>query len=203
MKARDIPVVSENDNIVLRKAFLLSKSVPRQTSRSKWRERSGFQPNLLLPTPAKAGKLLKNDIVFARGLQGEILNLMVNEDLSLNDVDKLVHVSEVGRDVHSVIQLKQDVLLVDNGLIAVVPHGMYTIDGGQIDFDDNVQNMLNRVNYASNDNIHDDDEWAELLQCSSAETTKITEATEELHDEDSVLIVKKSRVKRKRQVLSE
>jgi hypothetical protein len=39
--------ISDQDEMILRQAFLLTKSVPRQTNRSKWREKSGFQPNLL------------------------------------------------------------------------------------------------------------------------------------------------------------
>ena len=39
--------VPECDRILLNKAFAVAKSVPRQTNRAKWRERSGFTPNLL------------------------------------------------------------------------------------------------------------------------------------------------------------
>ena len=43
--------ITENDNIILRQVFLLAKSVPRQSNRTKWQERSGFQPNLLQELP--------------------------------------------------------------------------------------------------------------------------------------------------------
>ena len=42
----DIQIPPEDD-LLVKKACLLSKSVPRQSNRAKWREKSGYNPNML------------------------------------------------------------------------------------------------------------------------------------------------------------
>ena len=39
---------SEADDKLLHQACLISKAVPRRTNRTKWKEESGFAPNMLL-----------------------------------------------------------------------------------------------------------------------------------------------------------
>ena len=58
----DPPDLSTEGKLLLKKACLLSKSVPRQTNRTKWRERSGFGPNMLVEQSV-TGKLFANDLV--------------------------------------------------------------------------------------------------------------------------------------------
>lgn len=41
-------LLSPEDEKILKTSWLLSKSVPRQTNRSKWREKSGYRPNMLM-----------------------------------------------------------------------------------------------------------------------------------------------------------
>ena len=41
------PVTSEDDDVVLKRAFALSKSDPRQIGRNRWRENHGYAPNML------------------------------------------------------------------------------------------------------------------------------------------------------------
>ena len=55
--------ITEEDVMILKKAFLLTKSVPRQSNRAKWHENSGFQPNLITNEPCH-GKLLTRELVF-------------------------------------------------------------------------------------------------------------------------------------------
>ena len=74
---------SEENKIFLQKAYLLTKSVPRQSNRCKWRERSGFQPNLL-QEPSSSGQLLCNDMVFSRDLGGNLVYLVVKKSVQLN-----------------------------------------------------------------------------------------------------------------------
>ena len=50
--------------LILKQAFYITKSVPRQTNRCKWREKSGFNPNMLMPSEPSSGKLFANDLVF-------------------------------------------------------------------------------------------------------------------------------------------
>ena len=54
-------IITDEDEHLLKKAFLLAKSVPRQSNRSKWRERSGHQPNLLVEK--SSGILYAGDLV--------------------------------------------------------------------------------------------------------------------------------------------
>ena len=59
--------LSEVDEHLLQKAYLLAKSVPRQSNRAKWRERSGHQPNMLAEKVI-SGVLYKNDLVFCQSV---------------------------------------------------------------------------------------------------------------------------------------
>ena len=55
-------ILSPDDKKVLKAAFLLTKSVPRQTNCCKWREASGYSPNLL--AEKNNGKVKQGDLVF-------------------------------------------------------------------------------------------------------------------------------------------
>ena len=93
--------MTENDNIILRQAFLLAKSVPRQSNRTKWRERSGFQPNLLQELPESVGSrcLSSGDMVFTRGLEKELLFLVVQSNAVLNGKAQSVQVCEARKEL--------------------------------------------------------------------------------------------------------
>ena len=88
--------IREEDQLILHKAYLLTKSVPRQSNRTKWREGAGFNPNLHLDQHARGGNQLQSgDIVFARGLEDELLFLVVKKTLKLNGKVKSVNVHKV------------------------------------------------------------------------------------------------------------
>ena len=78
--------VPECDRILLNKAFAVAKSVPRQTNRAKWRERSGFTPNLLSERSAP-GMIRAQDLVCCHSITGSLMFLIVQEDVLLSDSD--------------------------------------------------------------------------------------------------------------------
>ena len=80
-----------SDPWLLKKAYLLSKSVPRQTNRTKWREKSGYQPNMLLAKECP-GMIYVGDLVCCRTSSDKLLFLIVMEDVLLQDVDVKVSV---------------------------------------------------------------------------------------------------------------
>ena len=55
---------TDDQKRILRQAYLLTKSVPRQSTRSKWKEASGYEPNLLADKESSS-KLLVGDLVFS------------------------------------------------------------------------------------------------------------------------------------------
>ena len=64
-------IPADEDNMVM-KAYLVSKSVPRQSNRAKWRESSGYQPNMLLEK-SSFGKLYKDDLVCFRSVTNTLI----------------------------------------------------------------------------------------------------------------------------------
>ena len=87
----EVPEISAEDTLLLHKAYLLSKSVPRQTNRAKWREKSGFQPNMLLEK-VHPGMLLANDLVCSRSITDTLMFLIVQEGVLMRDVDVKISV---------------------------------------------------------------------------------------------------------------
>ena len=78
-----IPPNSEEEKVTLKKVFLLAKSVPRNSTRTKWRETGNFQPKIL-----GEGKLMKGDMVFHLNIESSLDRLIVHEDFSLTNSDK-------------------------------------------------------------------------------------------------------------------
>ena len=55
---------SEMDEKLLRQAFPITKSVPRKSNRSRWKESPGYSSNMLEDRDGDSGKLLIGDLVF-------------------------------------------------------------------------------------------------------------------------------------------
>ena len=86
--------ISEDDMTLLKKANLISRSVPRQSNRAKYREKSGFEPNMLFDE-CVSGTLYKKDLVFSRSITDELLFLIVEKDTHLVDLDVVIPVASV------------------------------------------------------------------------------------------------------------
>ena len=77
--------ISGNDEHLLRKAYLLAKSVPRQSNRSKWREQSGYKPNMLTET-VRRWVLCKDDLVcYHSAASRDMMCLIIPQKVGLDD----------------------------------------------------------------------------------------------------------------------
>ena len=156
MKKADI---SEEDNLLVKKAYLLSKSVPRQTNRSKWREKSGYQPNMLLEKDCP-GMLTANDLVCCRSVSDTLMYLIVREDVLLKDNDVRVPVrfpgGTVGFDINS------DKLVVKDGQIVALPSSLYHVNDEDVILSDVVAADFQCL---SENQVIDltEEEWAVLI----------------------------------------
>ena len=81
--------LSEDDRNLLKKANLISRSVPRQSNRTKCREQSGHQPNMLSES-CSSGVLYKNDLVCSTTVTDELLYFIVEKDTRLVDIASML-----------------------------------------------------------------------------------------------------------------
>ena len=79
-KTAKTPIIvhSQADDAFLRKCFLYTKSVARKSNRAKWKENSGYAPNLL-DEQQESAKLLKGDLVFCKDQFGSVKQLFVDK----------------------------------------------------------------------------------------------------------------------------
>ena len=84
--------LSIEDKNLLQSAYLLSKSVPRQTNRTKWRGDTGYGPDMLQED--ERWSMRAGDIVCYESMDG-IIFLKVQSDLLLTDVTQEIGVIEV------------------------------------------------------------------------------------------------------------
>ena len=152
-------LLTEDDEIVLKKVYLLSKSVPRQTNRAKWREKSGYKPNMLTDS-SSPGLLEKNDLVFCLSKNDELVYLIVQKEFLLDDINSKVPVYKVGSSSEK--QIRCSKLLGDKGQIFTVPSSLYTLDDeGSVTLDDVAFKHLEILLTPSSE-THSD--WALLLE---------------------------------------
>lgn len=155
----DIP---EEDKIMIKKAYLLSKCVPRQTNRSKWREKSGYQPNMLSEKEFP-GMLIANDLVCCRSVSDTLMYLIVREDVLLKDDDVKIPVRFPGGTVG--FEISSDKLVVENGQIMVLPSSLYHENDEDVILSDVVAGDFQSL---SENQVKDltEEEWAILVDVS-------------------------------------
>ena len=154
---------SESDTAILKCAFNIAKSVPRQSNRCKWREKSGYAPNML-QSSSNSGKLFAGDLVFMKYLNNQLLNLIVAENVILDDLEMSlkVRVSQ-GSSSMEVCYVKLEQLVKDGGTTVAIPSNMYHLDSdGEIELNENISYMFEAI---MNKEIvsRTDMEWNELL----------------------------------------
>ena len=155
----DIEIPPEDD-LLVKKACLLSKSVPRQSNRAKWREKSGYNPNMLSDC-SSAGVLNKNDLVFSRSETDELLFFIVQEKFLLDDINRTVLVRKVGSSIDTWVSCTK--FLGDKGQIFIVPSQLYTVDDGDVIFNEAVTKHMECLIQAHT-RVFTDDEWSLLVE---------------------------------------
>ena len=137
---------SEEQNI-LKQAFLLTKSVPRQSNRAKWKEQSGHAPTMLtLDESVLDGKLREKDMVFCVDTLGNLKKFIVKKEVVLSRGGETaeVVVYEVGNiDKESKgITMPVSSLMLDRGLVFIIPKSMYHIVRGEVEFTDYASQLI-------------------------------------------------------------
>ena len=160
----DPPELSEEKKMILKKANLLARSVPRQTNRTKWRERSGFGPNMLVEQFV-TGKLFKGDLVCCRSTN-KLDYLIVQEETVLDSNDVQI-VLKRASDEEVVLSIRS--LVVEKGHIMALPSSLYKISGGEVHFSTSAarsfEKILNeQLEKADEDVAMTDDDWAILVE---------------------------------------
>ena len=131
---------TEQEKKILRQAYLLTKSVPRRSNRSKWKEESGFQPNLLMDN-LESGKLLVSDLVFCKSVN-EVLYLKIKQEIQLLDKEATVPVQILNSQSSLLLEhVKVDSLLSDKGFIITITQ-TYDIVEGTVTFNDVVAPLV-------------------------------------------------------------
>jgi len=118
------------------------KSVPRQTNRSKWRQASGYTPNLLTEK-IDDGKVKKGDLVFFESLDG-IIYLKVQIDTLLTNSMQTIDVIALSNE-DKVRTVPIDKLLTHNGLTLILPSYLYTLDCGEIVVTNVAQDIFSHI----------------------------------------------------------
>ena len=153
------PDITEEDEHLLKKAYLFTKSVPRQSNRAKWREKSGFQPNMLLEQNIP-GMLYKDDLVCCRSIEDTLMFLVVQDDVLLNHIDVKISVCFPGGTIN--FQVATDKLVTENGQIMALPKQLYKIIEGEVILSDAVSRDF-EVLQLNQGEMLTDEEWALLL----------------------------------------
>ena len=152
------PEVPVDDQNLLHKAQIIAKSVPRQTNRAKWRERSGFAPNLLLEK-CVPGMLHLNDLVCCRSMTDSLMFLIVQEDVLLSNNDVRVLVRFPDGTVN--FSISSDKLVVDQGQIMVLPMQLYEVKDGEVTLADAVKADFELLSTQQANDLSEE-EWAVL-----------------------------------------
>ena len=163
---------SDEDKIILKKAYLLSKSVPRQTNRTKWREKSGYQPNMLLAKECP-GMIYAGDLVCCRTVSDKLIFLIVMEDVLLQDVDVKVSVRFPEGTIP--FEIGSDKLEVANGQIMVLPPQLFEVVDGEVVLSDAVSVDFQSLSEKQGVDVLSEEDWAVLVDTSCLPEDETTE----------------------------
>ena len=161
--SNDSIVEDENAKKILRSAFLLTKSVPRATNRTKWKQASGYVPDLLQYT--NPHKLVKGDLVFFSQPDDTLLYLQVVEDLVL-DHDSRVKVFSIFEEKPKHIFVQCEKLVKDDdGLVFTIPKEFYKVEKNKsLSFNDMAKELFNDFINRESCRQFSDVDWATLCE---------------------------------------
>lgn len=174
---------SEEDKALLQKAYLLTKSVPRQSNRCKWRESSGYQPNLLRETVNNLGQLICNDMVFSRDLGGNLVYLVIKKSVKLNGKIKFVKVRSVKETKDTSVLISN--LVLNGGRIATVPSALFEISDGEVLFNEEISDAIEDLNCIESP-LHNEEEWATLMDGPSSAAADVDMEVSPICEEELV-----------------
>ena len=167
--------LSDGEMKVLKHSFNLAKSVPRQSNRCKWREKSGFSPNMLQPKTLNSGKLYVGDLVFFQSFGDKVLNLLIIEEVVLCSIDIPIKVQILqSEDQQKVYTIYLNQLLQDNGQTVVVPSDFFSIEDGEFRIQENVSYLFDKLTNKGC-MVQKDSEWDPLFDdfCKAAESVDV------------------------------
>ena len=161
--------VTDDCQQVLKKARLLSKHVPRQSSRTKWRADSGQTPTMITDN-SSSGCLYKNDMVFYSDISGNLQKLVIAEDYLLNDSSIPLKVTATD---NNPMEIMVDKLVLDGQQILTIPADLYNLNEGEVVLSEAYQPVLDTIlgEVCRIESGYSEEDWSALL---SVQLTKKT-----------------------------
>ena len=136
----------------IKRVILLTKTVPRNSMRTRWRETGNYQPDLM--TKKDYSKLFKDDLVFVRNAENSLDFLKVVKDTNLTDHRRKVSVIEPF--TKKVMEIDLSKLVTKKGYIVSVPKKLYSIEKDQVIFNDVVDHVLEVIRNPSESMLDED-----------------------------------------------
>ena len=129
--------------------------MPRQSGRNRWREKSGFAPNMLPEAPS-SGILLKGDLLIYCDIEDYVDYYAVEKDFKLLNLETKVEVVKVG--TMAVKHVRVDRFLTQKGMVFTVPSTMYSIsaDNSVIFKDEEITDFVESQKAVNNCDNDDD-----------------------------------------------
>ena len=165
-----VATTTDDQNQLVKKAHLLTKYVPRQSGRNRWRPAAGQVPTMIVSQSCYY--LYDGDLVFSRDLSGNLLNMIVDKKTALTDKANTVNVVVVkaGKKkkkaenvlVSQLVHVKQQILTVPAMYYSVVDSMVHLSDEFRPIFEEIVEDI------GSTSDITDE-EWSLLLNQPSNE----------------------------------
>ena len=173
-------VIDDDNEQLLKKANLLCRYVPRQSSRSRWRATSGQIPSMIVVRSCSC--LFLDDLIFHRSLDGGLKGLVVKKMLLLSNKDSKVHVWSVAEKKELDIVVEK--LVCHKQQILTVPSALYDIVDGKVSFTDEFSPIFESIldNIEGGDTEFSEEDWSILL--SGEVVNHADEDAEEITEED-------------------
>ena len=144
-------------------AYLLTKSVPRRSNRSKWKEESGFAPNLLTEgVILNDNTFLSGDILFTADGRGSVRKFLNTNGVKVTSVSDHILVKDL--DTKNLEEVPVESLLKDGAMYAVIPACLYEDVNGQIVYSEKASQFIEDLVAKQYQSLYSD---VELISLSS------------------------------------
>ena len=154
--------VNEVDKQLLKKATLLARYVPRQSSRNRWRASSGQIPTMI--EDKSCGHLYLGDLVFCRRPDGGIKMLVVQKEVLLNNKALQVRVLSIAENTE--VDILVENLVYHKQQILAISSAFYKISDGIPSFIDEFNPVFETIwnDIVDGESHYSDNEWSVLLE---------------------------------------